>query len=65
VPLYFSVVFYEPIAYAARTGAARIDYLIASEDVKRSRGCRQVAQVGYVRRAGLRVQRELARPRTP
>jgi predicted N-acyltransferase len=60
VPLYFSVVFYEPIAYAARAGAARIDYLIGSEKVKRSRGCRQLAQLGYVKCADPRVQRELA-----
>jgi predicted N-acyltransferase len=65
VPLYFTVVFYEPIAYAARAGVSRIDYVIASEDVKRSRGCRQVAQLGYVRCADPRAQRELARPRMP
>jgi uncharacterized protein len=49
VPVYFGAVFYEPVRFAQRSGAARIDYSIESADAKRRRGCRQILEYGYVR----------------
>jgi len=49
LPLYFAVVFYEPVKYAIRNGVKRIEYGIGSLDAKISRGCRGVPLYGYVK----------------
>ena len=49
IPVYFGALFYEPVRFAQRTGAARIDYSIETADAKRRRGCRQIVEYGYVR----------------
>jgi uncharacterized protein len=49
LPLYFALVFYEPIQMALRWGVVRIEYSIEAEETKASRGCRQVEQLGYVK----------------
>jgi len=49
LPLYFAVVFYEPVKYAIRNGVKRIEYGIGSLDAKISRGCRVVPLYGYVK----------------
>lgn len=49
VPLYFGVLFYAAVEYAARIGASRIEYGISSEKAKASRGCMTRRQYGYVK----------------
>lgn len=49
VPLYFETVFYTPVQYALDHGIRQLDYSIASEDVKVSRGCELVGRYGYVK----------------
>lgn len=41
--------FYEPIEYASRTGATVLDYAVASERTKQSRGCVQERRFGYLK----------------
>jgi predicted N-acyltransferase len=48
LPVYFGVVFYEPIAYAIRERLRSIDYTILAEETKASRGCDQEPVYGYV-----------------
>ncbi|EGE39613.1 GNAT family N-acetyltransferase [Streptomyces sp. SID4928] len=40
LPLYFDLVYYETLCYAAERGLRQIDYSVEAEDVKASRGCR-------------------------
>jgi predicted N-acyltransferase len=49
LPIYFGVVFYEPIRHALAHGVTTIDFGIEAEEVKRSRGCTQTRQYAYVR----------------
>ncbi|MFF5675064.1 GNAT family N-acetyltransferase [Streptomyces hygroscopicus] len=49
IPLYFETVFYTPVQYALDHGIRHLDYSIASEDVKLSRGCELVGRYGYVK----------------
>lgn len=49
LPLYFGLCFYEPIEYAGRVGATVLDYAVASEQTKRSRGCVQEQRFGYLK----------------
>jgi uncharacterized protein len=67
LPVYFGVVFYEPIGYAIREGLARIDYATGAQGTKRTHGCSRLGQYAYVRcfDDGLhaRLARELTRAR--
>ena len=67
LPVYFGVVFYEPIEYAIREGLARIDYATGAEATKRAHGCSQLRQYAYVRcfdgDLHTRLARELTRAR--
>jgi uncharacterized protein len=49
LPLYFAVLFYAPLDYAAAEGISRIEYGAASYEAKLSRGCRAIYQLSYVR----------------
>jgi hypothetical protein len=49
LPLYFALCFYEPVEHASRIGATTLDYAVASEATKRSRGCTQERRFGYVK----------------
>jgi len=46
LPLYFSVLFYAAVEYAARIGVRQIEYSISS---KASRGCVTLRQYGYLK----------------
>lgn len=48
LPAYFGLMFYEPISLAVTTGVIRLHYGLGSTEAKTSRGCRPVAQYGYV-----------------
>jgi uncharacterized protein len=72
LPVYFGLMFYEPISLAVATGAVRLDYGLGSTEAKTSRGCRPVAQYGYLHcfdpDVAARVRRlaaSLARPPGP
>ncbi|MEU3659964.1 GNAT family N-acetyltransferase [Streptomyces sp. NPDC032940] len=49
LPLYFALCFYEPVEHASRIGATTLDYAVASESTKLSRGCTQERRYGYVK----------------
>ncbi|GAA1429167.1 hypothetical protein GCM10009601_43840 [Streptomyces thermospinosisporus] len=49
LPLYFALCFYEPVEHAGRIGATTLDYAVASESTKLSRGCTQERRFGYVK----------------
>lgn len=49
LPVYFAAVYYEPIEYAGRIGAATLDYAIESEETKLSRGCVLEQRYGYLK----------------
>ncbi|MEU0850819.1 GNAT family N-acetyltransferase [Streptomyces flaveolus] len=49
LPLYFALCFYEPVEHASRIGATTLDYAVASESTKLSRGCTQERRFGYVK----------------
>jgi predicted N-acyltransferase len=49
-PLYFELVFYQTVEIASSRGAARIDFAVGLDDVKRSRGCVLQARDGYYKR---------------
>jgi hypothetical protein len=60
LPVYFALVYYEPIRYAIRSGIRRVEFSIGSEDIKRSRGCELLPQWTYVRARDPEVQASLA-----
>jgi predicted N-acyltransferase len=49
LPVYFAVVYYEPVEYASRIGAVTLDYAIESETTKLSRGCVLERRHGYLK----------------
>jgi uncharacterized protein len=49
LPVYFAVVYYEPIEYASQIGAVTLDYAIESEQTKLSRGCVLEQRYGYLK----------------
>jgi hypothetical protein len=49
LPVYFAVVFYEAIEYAARSRVAQIDYGIEFFGTKIARGCRTTPLYGYAK----------------
>jgi predicted N-acyltransferase len=49
LPLYFDVIYYQPIDDAARLGISTIHYGTGSAEAKRSRGCLAVGQYAYLR----------------
>jgi len=61
LPVYFGVVFYEPIEYAIREGIARIDYATGAVETKRAHGCVQLRQHAYARCFDVALQERLAR----
>lgn len=60
LPVYFALVYYEPIHHAIRRGIKRIEFSIGSEAAKRSRGCELLPQWTYVRASDPDVQASLA-----
>lgn len=61
LPIYFGVLFYEPLAFAQREGVEIIDYGAGSDGAKRKRGCRALGQHAYARSFDPRLQRHLER----
>lgn len=59
LPLYFSVLFYEPVRHSIQAGVARIEYGMESLEAKLSRGCRAVPLYGYVKAAERERQERL------
>lgn len=59
LPLYFEVAFYAPIEHAIATGCTRIELGCGADQAKRSRGCREIRQFGYVKCLDPGVQRDL------
>ncbi len=59
LPLYFAVLFYVPVAFAAALGVGAIDYGTGSIDTKASRGCHVIDQYGYVRCFDALAHREI------
>ncbi|MGW1074008.1 GNAT family N-acetyltransferase [Streptomyces sp. NPDC002537] len=49
LPLYFALCYYEPVEYASRIGATALDYAVASEATKLSRGCTLEQRYGYLK----------------
>lgn len=49
LPLYFAVLFYEPVRFALRERVGVVDYGVGSVGDKASRGCRVVRELGYLR----------------
>ncbi|RLU82241.1 hypothetical protein CTZ27_30265 [Streptomyces griseocarneus] len=49
LPLYFALCYYEPVEYASRVGATALDYAVASEATKLSRGCTLEQRYGYLK----------------
>jgi len=49
IPVYFSMVFYELVEHAARSGARRIDYGVEAARAKALRGCAQTPLVHFVK----------------
>ncbi|MEV7420660.1 GNAT family N-acetyltransferase [Streptomyces sp. NPDC089919] len=49
LPLYFALCFYEPVEHAGRTGATTLDYAVATEQAKVSRGCVLEERLGYLK----------------
>jgi uncharacterized protein len=60
LPLYFALLFYEVAALAPARGVRRIHYGVASGEAKRSRGCRTVPEVAYVRALDPEAEKALA-----
>jgi len=61
LPVYFGLVFYEPVEYAVRDSVTRIQYGVESYDAKLSRGCMPLPQFGYLKRLDDDVGRHMER----
>lgn len=60
LPVYFGVIFYEPVRFALATGAITVEYGPGSIPTKVARGCRAIGQYGYVKCLQPAVHREIA-----
>ncbi|PCG84639.1 hypothetical protein CIB93_18310 [Streptomyces sp. WZ.A104] len=59
LPLYFELIFYRPIEYAAGAGVTAVDYAVESEQTKLSRGCTLEQRYGYLKLFDASRQAEL------